>query len=1046
MENVLQNLNKEQRQAVTHGEGPLLIVAGAGTGKTTVVTKRVAWLILNQGVKPDEVLALTFTDKAASEMEERVDRLLPYGYVDLWISTFHAFCDRILKQHALDIGLPADYKLLNQTEQWLLARKNLDRFDLDYYRPLGNPTKFIHALLKHFSRAKDEMVGPEEYLDYVNEIKLNSDTAFNVHSSSSVRKTEISPSLRSKSETNSKSQIPDTKYEMQDTKRLEEVANAYHVYQQLLLENSALDFGDLINYTLKLFQTRPRILEQYRQQFKYILIDEFQDTNYAQYELIKLLASPKDNLTVVGDDDQAIYRFRGASMSNILQFKKDYPKAREIFITNNYRNFQNILDLSYAFIKLNDPNRLEWQLKMQNAKCKIKSTPHQPSLHGGEGEARRISSVAKMREISKKLKAQREGQGIIEHLHAATAQDEGRMVLEKIFELHKKNKDASWNDYAVLVRANDYAEPFIKVFAAAGAPYQFIASRGLYSKPIVLDILAYLKLLDNYHEGTAMWRVLNFPIWQIKNRDLASLNYWSSRKSWSLYETMRQARVLNVFLPEILEKYDKILGFIEKHTSLARQQSLPRVIFAFFEDTGYLKNLTKKENSAEILNFLNQFYRKVQSFEESAPESSVKTFLEMIELELQAGDAGALEVDIEAGPEAIKILTAHSAKGLEWPYVFITNLVDRRFPTIERAEPIELPNALIKEIVPEGDIHLEEERRLFYVAMTRARDGVFFTSADDYGGARKKKLSRFLHEIGIAPVKGHSPIRANRRMELSESPVAPRHSAASVVALPPKFSYTQLKAFENCPLQYKFAHLLRIPVKGRPTFSFGQTIHRTLAQFYHLIKERSSAEQKNLFDGKLATRPLTKLEVGLLTVSLDDLLKLYDQCWIDDWYPSKADKEKFRKKGSEALKAFYQANAENFKPPLYIEQPFNLKIGDVILKGVIDRVDEAPAGVEIVDYKTGSAKTENNVDKDQLIIYQIASEEVFKKKPAKLTYYFIESGEKLSFLSSESEKDKIKEKITGMVEEIKKSDFPATPSEYKCKFCDFKDICEFRAF
>jgi DNA helicase-2/ATP-dependent DNA helicase PcrA len=1014
MDNLLTGLNKEQKEAVTHGEGPLLIVAGAGTGKTTVITKRVAWLILTQDIKPDEVLALTFTDKAAGEMEERIDKLLPYGYVDLWISTFHSFCDRILKQHAIDIGLPADYKLLNQTEQWLLVRKNLEKFDLDYYRPLGNPTRFIHALLKHFSRAKDEMVDPSEYLEYVKGLRLNTDTP---------PKDSLNHSYFS------------SFAQAEEIKRLEEVANAYHVYQNLLLENNALDFGDLINYTLKLFKTRPHILEKYRQQFKYILIDEFQDTNYAQYELIKLLAAPKNNLTVVADDDQAIYRFRGASMSNIIQFKNDFPEAKEIFITVNFRSFQNILDLSYKFITQNNPNRLEWQLQLANDESKAQTTSQ---------KSRKAN-----KKLSKKLKASRQGEGIIEHLHAPTVIEEARLVLKKIFELQEKNKDASLNDYAVLVRANDYAEPFIKTFAAAGIPYQFVASRGLYSKPIVLDILAYLKLLDNYHESPAMWRVLNFLHWQIPDKDLTNLSYWAQRKNWSLYETMQQARPLNNFSEEALLKFDKILSLIEKHTRLAREAPISRVVFAFLDESGYLKSLIEKESQAqESLNYLNQFYRKIQSFEVANSEPTVKNFLEMIDFEIQAGEAGALEVDLESGPESVKILTVHSAKGLEWRYVFITNLVDRRFPSIERTEPIELPADLIKEIIPQGDIHLEEERRLFYVAITRARDGVFFTSADYYGGTQKKKLSRFLLELEAQGSLKLSPNYQEKNKDKEEKNVLNqdkfslhfnntlKKSSSFLANLPPKFSYTQLKAFEVCPLQYKFAHLLRIPVKGRATFSFGQTIHRTLAQFYHLIQERAAICQKNLFG---------ESESKLVQVSLDELLKLYEECWIDDWYFSKQQKEEYKERGKEILKTFYQTNYSQFKPPLFIEQSFNLKIGEVVVKGVIDRVDEIEDGFEIIDYKTGSSKTEEDIDKDQLTIYQIALEEVFQKKPTRLTYYFIETNERVSFLAQEVEKNKIKEKILKTVEEIKKSDFPPKPSEHNCKHCDFNEICEFRA-
>ena len=361
----LEKLNKEQKEAVVYEKGPLLIVAGAGTGKTTVITQRIVYLIEKGVAKPEEILAVTFTEKAAAEMEERVDVLLPYGYVDLWISTFHSFCERILRDYALDIGLPADFKILDNPAGWLLVYRNLDKFDLNYYKPLGNPTKFIQALISHFSHCKDQAIYPEDYLKYAENLKTRDD-------------------------------IP----EDDETERIKEVANAYHTYQRLLLENSSLDFGDLINYCLKVFQKRPLILKKYREKFKYILVDAFQDTNWAQYELIKILAEPKNNLTVCADDDQMIYLWRSASFNNIIQFSKDFPKAKQISLVKNYRSCQNILDLAYKFIKANDPDRLEYVNK-----------------------------------ISKKLFAKEKGKGVIEHIQAESLEEEVNKTIKKILEI-----------------------------------------------------------------------------------------------------------------------------------------------------------------------------------------------------------------------------------------------------------------------------------------------------------------------------------------------------------------------------------------------------------------------------------------------------------------------------------------------------------------------------------------------------------------------------------------------------------------------------------
>lgn len=562
----LKDLLPEQQKAVTHGDGPLLIVAGAGTGKTSVITRRLAWLICEKKVKPDEILALTFTDKAAGEMEERVDRLLPYGYVDLWISTFHSFGERLLRQYGLDIGLPDNFRLLNETEGWLLVRQNLEKFNLDYYRPLGNPAKFIHALIKHFSRCKDELITPADYLKYAENLKLNTDsTSVILKSRSSIGEaTEESKILRFAQDDS-----------LNEIARLDEVANAYHVYNQLLLDNEALDFGDLINYTLKLLKDRPKILEAYRQKFKYILVDEFQDTNLAQYELIKLLSAPKNNLTVVGDDDQSIYKFRGASVSNILHFKTDYPQTELITLTKNFRSEQNILDLSYRLIKNNNPDRLEKKLK-----------------------------------IDKKLVAHKTGQGIIEKLVAATGEQEAELVVKKILEL--KTSENMWSDFAILIRANSHAPVFVQTLERAGLPHQFLASSGLYRQPIVLDILAYLRLLDNYHENTAMYRVLNMPIFGLASSELIKITHQAKKHSWSLYETARGAAVLGL-KDEARRAVDNLLNLVTKHTALAREKSAREVVLAFLNDSGYLKHLIEQEENGEAearrqISYLNTFF------------------------------------------------------------------------------------------------------------------------------------------------------------------------------------------------------------------------------------------------------------------------------------------------------------------------------------------------------------------------------------------------------------------------------------------------------
>ena len=972
----LLKLNKEQKEAVLHDKGPLLIVAGAGTGKTTVITQRIVNLIEKELATPEEILAVTFTEKAASEMEERVDKLLEIGYVDLWISTFHSFCERMLRENALDIGLPPDFKILDNTSGWLLARQNLDKFDLNYYKALGNPTKFIQALISHFSHCKDQEVYPENYLEYAESLKTRDDGP-----------------------------------EDAETERIKEVAEAYHVYQQILLENSALDFGDLINYCLKLFKKRPLILKKYREKFKYILVDEFQDTNWSQYELIKLLAVPNNNLCVCADDDQAIYRWRGASFSNIVQFSKDFPKAKQISLIKNYRSSQNILDQSYAFIKQNNPDRLEFQTK-----------------------------------VNKKLVADDKEKGIIEHIHAKNLDQEVGNTLKKILEILKKNKEAVYNDFAILVRANDSAIPFTRALERAGIPYQFLASRGLYSKPVILDIISYFKLLDNYHEGTAVYRILSLAVLGIADTDVAIITQYCRKKTKSLFDALQELALIPGVSAKTQEKVAFILSLVKKHSQMAREKSVSEILVAFLEDSGYLKHLIDK-NEIEKIDLLSQFYKKVKSFEETAIEPTLKNFMEEMNLELESGEEGKLEFDPEAGPDMIKVMTIHGAKGLEFKYVFLVNMVDKRFPTIERKDPIELPDDLIKDIKPKGDVHLQEERRLCYVAMTRAKKGLYFTSADDYGGQRKKKLSRFLTEMGYKE-NFQFPI-SNFQNELTDKKPKPIERLKKKVQpqyLPEHFSYSQLAAFEKCPLQYKFGFILRVPTRGKAVFSFGKTMHNTLYEFLKLANGGKKAEQKDLFGGKQKHSDiLKKTRIN----KFDELVKIYERNWIDEWYETQKQKDEYYKKGKEIIKDFYTQFEKN--PPkilkisdaLALELPFNLKIGDYTLFGVIDRIDEDKGGVIIVDYKTGQSKDKLDSEvKEQLLIYQIAAQEVLHLKPKQLAYYYLDDGKITSFLGSDKDLQDQKTKITEEIEKIKNSEFEPTPG-WQCQYCDFKDICDF---
>lgn len=977
-ESLFVGLNEAQASAVMHTDGPLMIVAGAGTGKTTVLTRRYAHLLAQEGMSSEQIIALTFTDKAATEMEDRVIKLLPTGTYDFWISTFHGFCQRVLEAHALEIGLPNKFRLLTETESWLLLKRRMNELPLDHYRPLGNPVKFLRALLKHFSRVKDEDVTPEAYLKYAQNVELKGEEDFITG----------------------------------ERARLLELANCYMTYRNILREEGSLDMNDLMMETLRLFRERPAMLEKYRTQFRYIMVDEFQDTNWAQYEMLKLLAGSKKNITVVGDDDQAIYKFRGASLANILQFKDDFPDAKTVALTENYRSHKEILDAAYRFIRKNDPNRLEVRL-----------------AHTG---------------LSKELKAMRGEGGVVQVIWKKTVEDESESVADEIKRVKESVPDISWNDFCVLVRGNEGAEPFIHAFDRAGIPFQFMALRGLYTKPAVLDVMALLSLLDGYHESPAVWRALNLPCYPMSAKDIAELLQYANRKGMSLWSALRHVR--EVYVSEDGKRMvEKLVSHIEGLAEAAKRETPLRVLQLALDKSGYLAMVMRlpEQEKTEYIQHLNGFAERIKRHERSTHGPTLRGFLEELKQEIDSGEEGGLDFDPDAGPELVKVMTVHAAKGLEFKYVFVASLVDQRFPSRGRSEAIPLPDGLVSERLPEGDVHLEEERRLFYVAMTRAKNALYLTGASHYGGARGKKPSVFFHETGLAVPELKGDLTADaRRLELQTIDEDPR---ADIVhfELKKKFSFTQLATFRKCPYSYKLEHIYRIPKFGTYQKSFGQSVHNTYQRIVQLHQARGKAEQGSLFGDTVEPFETTQ---GGFRVSLDEAMAIYEEAWIDEWYESRERHDEYLAKGRDAVKNFWNACAVKAPDIIGVEEPFTLILGLHSLKGKIDRIDRGPDGtVTIVDYKTGQAKEELSAeDKEQLHLYQVALEERGVKVSAMKYIYVIDWVETDVDVLKEEKREAFLGKLQERMEAIVTSDYKPTPEPFTCKYCDFRNICEFK--
>ncbi|MFQ5901192.1 MAG: UvrD-helicase domain-containing protein, partial [Thermodesulfobacteriota bacterium] len=846
-------LDTEQLLAVTHGDGPLLIIAGAGTGKTLVITHRIAQLIEN-GVSPSQILALTFTEKAASEMQERVDRLVPYGYADIWISTFHSFGDRLLRDYALELGLTPDFKVLSEAERIIFLKEHLFELPLNYYRPLGNPARHLGALLNLISRAKDEDVTPEEYLEYAEEV------------------------LKESGKNHDDMALKDLASQQM------ELAGTYIKYQELMYKEGYLDFGDQITLPLKLFRTRPAILKKYQNRFRFILVDEFQDTNYAQFQLVKTLSEGHGNINVVADDDQSIYKFRGAAISNVLNFQEVYPGARLVTLARSYRSVQPVLDAAYRLITHNNPDRLE-----------VKSG------------------------IDKRLKAANNklSEGVVKHLKFDTLSKEAETVADMIAE-RVKNGGYAYKDFAILVRANSDASPFLTAMNYKGVPYRFSGNKGLYSKEEIKDLIAFLRVITDFNDSISLFHLASSEVYGIKAEDLIPCHNLSHREHKPLYYVLKQVvekkgKVTNDLSPDGLAAIEKLVGDIKLYSEMALKEKAGRVLYSFITDTGYLKGLSQEDTIEAVGKVQNiaRFFEIIARFDDMAPFDKANQFVGYLNLLMEAGDNPAsTEAEIDA--DAVNVLTVHKAKGLEFPVVFMVELVSQRFPRRSRKELIELPDTLAKDILPTGDFHLKEERRLFYVGMTRAMRELYLTSALDYGGVRQKKVSRFILEAMDTPGTFTAPVKSSPMEVIHRNAPAEKISGSKVPIAPDaggllKLSSYQIDDYRTCPLKYKYIHILNVPVLPHHNIIYGKAIHDAISAFFN-----KRLEGENL--------------------SVERLIMAFEASWKGEGFVTREHELNRLEAGKEVLRLFYHSQKEEGIMPSAVEKSFVFETGDNIIK------------------------------------------------------------------------------------------------------------------
>lgn len=1018
---LLINLNENQREAVEHDRGPLLIIAGAGTGKTAVITQRIINLINTEKARPSEILALTFTEKATSEMQERVDTQMPLGYEEVFIATFHSFCDHILKQDGIHLGIDPGYKLMTGAESYILFKKNLFKFPLEELRPLGNPTKFINEMLSHFSRLQDEDVSPEEYLKYAENLK---------------DKDEIS------------------------AKETKELADTYAMWSELKIKESRLDFGDLIILTLKLFREKPHVLKKYQEMFKYVLVDEYQDTNYTQNVLVNTLMLGKDiakaskkaraeaNITVVGDDDQAIYKFRGAAISNILQFKEVYPTTKKVVLTQNYRSNQQILDAAYSLISYNNPNRLEVAEGINKRLVALSDgEPGAVKLMISKDLGEEANSVAQ--EILRLVG--RSSENVVE---GNMYDDKGQSSF-----LSTTSKELKFSDIALLVRANAHAEEFIQAFRLFGVPYKFSGQRGLYNRPEVAVLISFLRLLKDYKDGTSMFNLLRLEFWGLQDRDLINLFMEAKRRRISVFELLeelwgvevgREVESEPLNLREKLLSQEAIQGigkfleiFKESYQWLSAGRNTGQILYLFFNGSGLLESYTKEdssENQFKVQN-ISKFFDLIKKFERDNKGATVYDYLDYLEYSIDVGETPSVDQDVFVDFDAVNIYTVHGSKGLEFPVVFMVNLAKGRFPSVDRSDRLPIPQALIKEQLPDeknNPGNLQEERRLFYVGATRAKNLLYLSVAQYYGeGKRKANSSIFLDELLNRKVgdevANYSPEKKNNPLDwgvkYASTPDEIIDYRMYKKDLGKRLSYSEISDYEKCPKKYMYRYVYNVPTFQSSAASFGSTIHLVLKDFYKLHKSA-----------------LEGLEGIVSFPTLEDLYYLYEKHWNPYGYDSKEHEKNRKEKGIKLLKRFYDDLYTKNEKILDLEKRFNFSIEDIVINGMIDRIDiinEKEKEVELIDYKTGNTRDQKDVDNDlQLAIYAIFAKENLEFKKVKASLLFVEHGIKLETEIPEEKLINVKEKILSISKLIQSSKFTATPNYMTCKFCDYNSICE----